>query len=356
MCDLKIVGVTRTSCSCFEPDSITPLSGLYLSELEGFDLQKVADTEDCLRGDYEEITLNALEQAWQLTQSEVIRQIALFHDFEKRPDIHGVLGKEDKHKFATPQKSHYVLRFMLNNLKDTVININAITAMFQNSGTVNISVYDSYLTHKGTATLTVTGGLLQRHTLSTPIVMNCQTKGLQYSQYFLVFESTLKPMMFGYKCCGDKYYFDCHKPYFDLKAAWRQLLNFGYNQIDFTALSDLEALRCEGAECDYMPGVLLDITSTCSQETLTCSTGIDYAGDFGMSIALAIRYKAAGIIYTDILNRNSPEKVNPDDMVAALQLWDAKFAQHCTFIAQSEDILKCDCFKKKGRMIKQRLR
>lgn len=355
MCELKIVGVTRTSCNCFEPDSINPLSGLYLSELEGFNLQKVLDTEDCERGQWEQITDKALEQAYTLTHSEVLRLINESNDFEKRPKINGLLGKEDKAKFYGSGKTHIVFRMLLNNLKDTKIKIDQITTMFRDSGNVSISVYNPFLQPVATIQLTVNGGVLQKHTLTSPILLNCDVKGVKHSQYFFVYSTNLKPMMFNYKCCGDSYKFDCNNPYFDFKASWRQLINFGYNQVNYTGISDLEKLRCECAECDYIPGMMFNIESTCDMSKLTCNTDIDYMDDFGLSLALAIRYKAAGIIYTDILNRNSPEKVNPEDMLAAISLWDVKFSQHCEFIAQSPDVLQYSgCFKTKETMIKRR--
>jgi hypothetical protein len=348
-CDLDIIGITNTECECFTPDIEPPLSNVYLSELDGFSLQLLKDTEICEKGDYQQHATEAINSAKiQLFQD---LQNALTRDFERVPLVKGLIGYDKKLSVVNTTKTHLVYRMVLNPLKSTTVTIKGVGVAFQNNTPVVFRVYDRFGTQVHTFTVTPTAGKYKYQALT--FSLPCVVKGTQFAEYFIVADiSANKPHEFKHVCCGDTYRFSYSKPCFqEVAAGWRSIAMLGYNLINFD-VNNIDRIREQDALYKTFAGILFDIESLCAQEEMICSEEIDYQNtDWGVGIALALRYKTGAILYTDILNRPNVDLKTPESLLASVAYWEQKYNEFVNYMTSTNEVLRySSCWRLKRRM------
>ncbi len=352
-CDLDIIGITQTTCECFEPDEEESLSGLYLSELEGFSLQLLLDHEVCEYGTWKEHMLKGIYNAKAELHKDVVQGLTASNFYEKVKPIYGQIGHDRKVTLISTSKQHLVYRMVLNNLRDTKVKIKNIGLYFQNANPLSCRIYDVFGTLLDTVALAPAAGKYVVDTFDYEF--DCYMPGVKYAEYFLVIDiSNNKPYSLKHLCCGDKYTFNYNRPCFTERqnvTGWRSVAMVGYDIIDFNA-NNIDTYRTLCPTYKTLCGIVLDISTRCDTWKLVCNELIDYkTDDLGISIALALRYKAASMLFQDILNRPNVELKQPDGMLASVQMWDAKYKDHINYMTSADTILQyTDCFKLRNRM------
>jgi hypothetical protein len=338
-CDLKIIGISNTDCECFEKDTEESLSGVFLNELDGFSLQKVKDTEICELGDWNEHCEIAINNATTQLYADVLKKIQNTKKFQKAKKIEGLLGSINKVQLMTTNKKYLVYRLALKPLKYTKLKIKNIGLYFENANPMTAQIINPFGTVIQTITLTPQAKTYKLQAVD--IELPFSVTGVPYAEYYIKIDiSNNNPYELKHLCCGDTYRFNYSEPcFYKYTNGWRSLMMWDYHFVD---TFDIQEIReCIGEYYKYM-GITLDYETICNTQEIICSQGIDYTQDLGISIALAIRYKTASIVYTDILNRPNVDQTEVESTLALIQFWDNKYNMHIGYISDVE----CDCFER----------
>lgn len=356
-CDLDIIGVTRTECECFDadPEESENLSGLYLSELEGMSLQLLFDHEICEYGTWRQHCEKAIYNAKAQLHGDIVQELVNSSYYEKTKPVFGQVGHDRFVKNVNTSKTHLVYRVVLNNLRNTTVTIKNVGLYFQNATVLTANIYNVFGTLISTKSLTpVAGKYIVR---AFNVDLSCDMPGVQYPEYFIVINiDKNKPVELKHVCCGDQYKFDYERPCFREKKnvmGWRSVAMVGYDLLNWNVnnISDYRKL-CPSYKT--FAGLVLDVSTRCDTMSMICNEEIDYkTDDLGIGIALALRYKAGSMLFTDLLNRPNVELKAPESMLAALKMWDDKYKSHIKLIVTGDTLLQyTDCFKLRNRMVR----
>ena len=359
MCELKIIGITETDCSCFEKDTDANLSNLYLSELDGFSLQMLKDAEDCQHGVWNERCENAITSSFKQLNVDIRGGLLQNKSIEKLKSINGIIGygKLDGGIISTT-KQHLVYRVVLKNVPKQQIKISQIGLFFENANALSLQIYDPFGEKYGTAIpLLPAAGKYKMQ--SVDITLNADVDGWAYCEYLFVIDiQNNKPYKLKHTCCGDNYKFDYADPCFNYnEGGWRSLMMVGYDIIDFD-IANLSEITSTSPAYTKFAGLTFAIKNICDDNNALCSSSIDYANsDVGIAIASALRYRAAVKIYHDILNRPNVDLTNPENIAATAQMWAEKYASFIHYLTHEGNVKELyGCFVLKRKIIRTGLR
>lgn len=337
MCDLNIIGISNNDSECFAADENENLSEIYLTDLDGFNLQTLADHESCQYGNWREHCEAAISESFNILNSDVRRKLQLNKALEKDKKVKGTIGYGKSQGKLSTSMPHLVYRLVLKNRKNQVVKISGIGLFFENASDLTLNVYNSFGSIVKTMTLEPLAG--NYYVQTADITLSADVEGLAYVEYFFVVDvSANKPYSLKHVCCGDNYTFSYKYPCFNYyNNGWRSIMMVGYDFRDFD-ISDISTIQNQTPTYKSFAGLTF-VVENATTDTL-CDAGIDYAdSDIGIAIALALRCRAAMKIYTDILNRPNVDLVNPENTVKIMQMWADKYNDYLDFIT-SKEILK----------------
>ena len=350
MCDLNIIGINKTECECFETDTFTNLSGIYLTELDGFNLQTLLDHESCQYGKWYEHCSSAISEAFHILNADIFNKLRFNKFIEKDKKIKGTVGYGKALGITNPTKRDLVYRIVLKNRKNQQVKISGIGLFFEKDVHLTLNVYNSFGEVVHTMTLEPKAG--NYYVQAADITLNADVSGLPFVEYFFVIDvSDNKPYKLKHVCCGDDYIFSYANPCFNYSnAGWRSIMMVGYDFRDFD-VADISAIQTETPSYKEFAGLTFVVENQTTDSI--CTTEIDYANsDIGIAIALALRCKAAIKIYTDIINRPNVDLVNPENTVNIMQMWADKYNEYLNFICDTPILEIFGGYSEKRKMIK----
>lgn len=186
-CYYNIIGITRTECTCYgeiAEDYNESNSGLYLDELEL--LQWVNGLTGCENGsDVFEIMYNSLQEAIKLFPAYATALMMKKYKLKRQP-FYGKIGRLlfDANKTGLTAGVYYGQAWFLNDIKGGVIKIKNIYAMFDDTTTVDLYIYNSLGELVDSITLNTTANDYQVNAVDIDLPMHDDSvDNLEY--YFL---------------------------------------------------------------------------------------------------------------------------------------------------------------------------
>jgi hypothetical protein len=318
---MKIIGINRVDSECFEADSELNLSNIYLTELEGLDVQMLKDYQTCYKGDVLTHIDNAIENAERILISDCLNG----KDYDEHSGRIGQL----KIKELSDVDNYLVYKIHTRQMEGEIIKITDITTIFNTSEDIELKVFDETFKEIQTLTLKCLAGQFNINKVDINL------SGSEF--YYLVVPLISVPYLIKNVCCGDNYRYNESAPYFNNKnAGWYKLLQFKqYVTNDYMIEKDDKGIDANG--------LILNVKNLCDARKLIERS--DYKYDkFGVAVALAIRYKAGSIMLTDAINRANVDLKNQEAMLASIGFWDSKYEKLASFI--KTNTLKCFNAKK----------
>ena len=268
----------------------------------------------------------------------------------RRQNFKGSIGRGiAKNTITQNTGEYYGVRMFCSNVKSGILQINSIGAMFTQTGTVDLSIYNNLGDLITSVTLTTLAGKLKQNAVDIELPLHSDyVENLEYFFYYTA--TSNKAMGNDLKCtCGAfKAIFDTHKPYFnfvqnDRNYLWSQwVMPGGYHS---AGTPDLDA--CTATASNLMYGLTFDVELKCKINEVLCMDGLDFeSNNLAGAMALAIQYKAASILAKWIINSGDLNRwtmINTEQLINDIKEWDQSYTNMVTFIADEADTTTNDC-------------
>jgi hypothetical protein len=292
-CWANIVGYTRLE-ECVDDinrpiDFDVSLSGIYLDELRGINLNMIEDTG----GELWIKLRNAYENAIRTFKVDVFSEILKNHK-NKYDNFVGNIGSQRFKNSLSLTKNYAGIRMYCNDIKGGYFTLKAIGVLMDKTETFDIDIFDN-LTDEPIETIEVNSieNKISIKNLDTPIVLQLSNDNYDNMEYFFLYNRGVKqPKNNKPTCsCGDvRWCFNAEHPCFaDAKATkerWRQFAMVGGIQGD-----DISSREDWGISQE-MYGIVLIGEFNCDKYAYFCNSSMDFEEDeIGQAVANAIAYK-----------------------------------------------------------------
>lgn len=357
-CYQSAVGLARVSCPCADvpPDGYNDSeSGLYIAD-EGL-IADMGGFDQCGSGSIWDLLDAARNKAIRTFIADTNSLLIGTHK-AKRSRWIGGLGRSENLGYQDLTTTYAAQRVGCAPIRGGYMKVTKIGGWFQNSGDVDVMVYDKHNEEIATATITVTGGKHTVATLDTPIELPMFDDYLDVAEYFFVYEVSAAPGLPAHNrmlCnCGGTFKgkYDADAPYFNSMKAER-VYGMTYGWADWAmvggwkgdTLTDFHNVTTTAPDNCY--GLTLFAEFGCKTEEVLCAGTLNFSGNaLAMSIAHAIKYKANEYFAADILSGtrlNRAQLANRETWVQMQANWRAKYNEHVNYIVTNADLNTNDC-------------
>jgi hypothetical protein len=347
-CLENIIGLSRTDCDCPNLAAVsgesgienTSLSGLYLDELEGMNLDMIAAANDCARG-----------SLWERMDRSVSNAKIAF-----RSDLLGCIGKEYRPR-RTPWKGQlgqgsYTSTLNLNTatagvrlspqiIRSGFLMLKRIGVLVNATTDVTVKVYsnENGSTELGSYTIsaianTLTWGTISPAPLELPMWdVNSACNGYSLKYYVVMELDGFQPKN-NKKDCGCGGVKRDYLPWLDITGTKGDVIT--------TAAESM-------TQTTELNGIVLDIETKCKQSELICSDymGLDYEEDgLAMQMAYAIRFKAGALLMDELLSTNQINRetmMNREAMMNYKTVYQNSYNEWIGFLCSTIDVGNNDC-------------
>ncbi len=280
----------------------------------------------------------------------------------------GNIGETKHTGYLASAKSYAGVRIRTNGMRSGYLKITNILALFETTGTVNITIYDS----AGTVVVpsfpitTVGGGKSV-----TPVDITLPLLGdFEHEQdYFIVYSysGANRPALNKTYCGCDRAFtpvtdvntftpagydpaFSSAKHQYRGRYAWHNFIMLGGWEGDsVSGFSDAPDQVTE-----YMNGLCLQIEVGCDMARGLCGMVQTFgANEYAMSVATAIQRRAAAYLVERRLRSSQPNRanaVNRDELAKSAATWMAEFSEIVQWLSQNLPATSLDCFECKPRI------
>lgn len=350
-CLTYAIGLSRTECACFDyPETATRSdSGLYLDELRPLSSVIVDQRTDCERGNLNELMDKARESAIITFESELMNELLKTYKL-KRPVFSGEIGRRVWDDNLSLTGTYAVLRMPVADVISGEIEITGIGAMFDQTTTFQLSVYNNLNELIDTFTINTTADAYQRTSISLTLPLH--RDGVQNLEYYFVYPlAGLTPKDNQLNCtdCECPYSFNLKKPFWTMTAHqkgwwnWSMFQGCTINTLDFMCLDSCSISNYA------MMGLNLQATFKCKITETIClgdgiTTGIDFESDVdAVRIAEAILYKSGINLVKSIIDGTKLNRyvlASRDTLIEWMNNWGLKYQDLIEEIAATIDIHK----------------
>lgn len=322
------------------------VSGLYISDLlPEEELSGLAGCDETIWDLIERGRENGIREFKAALNATLQRRNTLkYHTFN------GNIGRADGTGHLASAKAYAGLHIRTNGLRSGYLKINRILAMFQASGTLNITIYNRF-GHVVAPAFSVVTKAGQKSITDVSVKLPLLGGFSDEQHYFVVYEydAANKPLLNKAacsSCAGFSPSRDTEYPAFAErrdKHAWANYLVCGGWEGD--SITDFSAAPQQVSE--YMNGLSLEVEIGCDLSSGLCGLldGFD-SNPWAMSVATAIQRKSAAWLVDRRLssskaNRNNA--VNKDDLRAQVGKWEAEYAEILQYLSNNipPDVNEC---------------
>lgn len=352
-CYENIIGLSEVVCECL-PDAPegynTSLSGLYLDKLTP--LNNINDLSDCSTAtDMWEMMSIARDEAIKLFVSDTNALLSKTYLLKRKP-FKGSIGQAKHRELVSTQYQYLGVRLRAANILSGVLVIKNIGTIFQATGTVTVYIYDNDNELLETIVLDTTAASHDLNMLATPIELPLFKKYNEATEYFIIYEySPLnKPYQNKLYCegCGHgSLSFNTANPYYRNKQTthgWANWLMVGSHATDSLTTFD----DCDAVTSNQMNGLTLDVELRCTVTETLCNNELDFEGNpLAMSMAMAIRYKAAEILADAMIKSGKLNRytlIDHELFGTSIEEWRTEYKANVDYIVANADIASNDCF------------
>lgn len=339
----NIIGLSETACDCLDPKPAgynTSASGIYLDQLEGFNIDIAAAADDCAR-----------DGIW--ARMERARRNAIF-DYKNnllgcigtnyKPKIDPLvaqLGESSYQGTLNVTKSFAGMKIYPLQLKGAVTILRRIGVIVNNSVPVTVRVYSNIPSNGSSSTLlfqspaiNAVANQITWAQLATPLElpMSNYQKAIKYYVVF-VMDGTFQPKDNRKDCgCGG-----APKPYL-------QWLN-----IEGTEGNDVNDPDNTFSQTTSLNGISLDVQIKCRTADVICSDEypLDFTDDgYAMNMAYAIRFRAGARLYEELLSTGKINRytlLNRDYAARKIQEWNKEYTDWINYNCANTDLSRNEC-------------
>lgn len=344
-CLNNIIGVSETDCECLidglGSDELAEVqvsnSGIFLDQLDGFNLKLLQGSDDCARGGLWDRALNAIRQA----QKDFINGLfqCVGQTFKPRIDplamILGDSAYTGSHSYAAG--TYAGIKIFPLQIKGGVIFIKRLGVIVNASVPVTIKIYSNeqggtlvWQSSPANATANTLTWVVPEETIALPM--------WSYSRdirYYLVYEldGTYQPKETKKDCgCGG-----VQRPY----LRW----------MDFEGTKGTDPTSVDGfLHTASTNGLILDIDIKCKTSEVICNDerpiDFEYEPD-AMGIAYAIRFRAAARLYTEHItstNINRETMLDREAVSKAIEAWNAEYQKWVEYLCSNVEFNANGCW------------
>lgn len=341
-CLSNIIGLSETECPCFDTDKPVDFdesnSGIYLDQLEGFNLDLASGADDCGKGGIWE----RMEQA---------RRNAII---DYKNNLMGCVGQNYKPRIKTfdAQLGNSTYQGSLNytqsfvglkitpiQVKDGYIVLKRIGVLVNASVPVTVRVYNNVPSNGDESTLlfqsppiNAIADTITWAALTTPLELPMWNYDKQV-RYFIVYvmDGAYQPKD-NKKDCGCN---GASRPYLQ----WLDYFGIVGNDLDFTNFSQTNSAN----------GMSLEIQVKCKATNVICSDEypMNYEDDSdALNAAYAIRFRAGARLYEDLLNSGKINRFtlfNREYVQAKITEWNTEYMNWINYLCANIDVGLNDC-------------
>lgn len=348
-CLKNIIGLSKTKCECLTdqlptgsdeiPDYNISASGVYLDKLPGFNINIASGADDCAKGGIWDRMYEARENAILDYKTNLLgclgtRYKSRINNFSGQLGLAKVQGNLNLSTLYAGQK------ISPRQIKGGFIYLNKIGILINQNANVTLYVYSnkdgSTLLYSSTP-VAATANTLTWAQLSAPLELPMWDDSMSQIQYyvFMGLNGTFQPKNNKNGCgCGS----GGKEPYLN----WLEIS--GANGNSPTNLSSMKITKTE------LNGIVLGVDVKCKTSEIICSSQfpLDFENDpNALSKAYAIRFRAAAILYEDLLgsdNINRFTMLHRDEIYKSITEWNDKFMEWVNYECEnSQSIHENDC-------------
>lgn len=294
-CLENIIGLSETTCECTSEskpsDADTSASGVFLDQLEGFNIDLAAAADDCNRDGI----WTRMDRAVRNAKLDLQRDLLGCIGGNYKPRIESFMGQLGDSAFqgslnlTTPYAGIYISPF---EVKGAYMTVKKIGVLINQNAPVTVQIWSNENTStKVFETLTPISAIQDTLTwgaLTTPLELPMWSfNGIKLKYYVvMVLDGTFQPKANKRDCgCGG-----VQRPY----LKW---LDFG--GIKGSNTSNLSAF----ASTTELNGIVLDVDIKCKTSEVICSSEkpLDFENDENaMYLAYAIRFRAGARLFEEL--------------------------------------------------------
>lgn len=351
-----IIGLYQGSCDCYDgrpEDYNTSDSGLYISDL--LEPKFIDGLLNCDQG----------ASIWELM--EIVRNLAIRNfvgdtnallmqsNKLSRSPFYGAIGRAKYSRTLALTSGYYAgVRIFCADIVSGYLRIKKIGTLFSQTGTISVTVYDSYGNSLGTYSLATEANKHKVTTLPSVLELDLHNEYTENMEYFILYQvGSNQPKNNDLTCrCGGRWIpvFNKKNPYWYQTKSNRQygwtefLMAGGYYG---SALPDWYETPVNAN--NNMNGLTLDVELGCKVAEVLCKDELDYDGNtLAQAMAIAIQNEATTLFLDKILaspNLNRITMAYREDLLRRIEAYDTKYKEMIAYIAENADIKQNDCFE-----------
>lgn len=340
-CLNQIIGLSQADCQCLEgqPEAYNEsASGIFLDQLEGFNIEHIRGADDCARGGYWDRMERAVANAKTDFKNNLLACIGT--TYKPRidplrvqlgaPTFTGSLNLNTSYagvKLRSMQiKAGYMIIERIGILVNASVPVTVVVYSNENGGTL---IYQS-------SPIAATANTLTWAAPATPIelpMFSYQTDIKYYVMYAL--DGTYQPKENKKDCgCGG-----VQRPYL-------RYMDFeGIKGNDITNIEN--TFSSTGNVCN---GIVLDVNLKCKASEIICSSErpLDFEDDSdSLGMAYAIRFRAAAILYEEVLSSTNLSRttlVDREQMQANVTRWNEDYKNWINYLCGNINYSANGCY------------
>ena len=286
----------------------------------------------------------------------------------KYPTFSGNIGEAKASDYLSTGSAFAGIRIRTNGMRSGYLKISRILAMFEATGTVNVTIYDGL----GTVAVpsfpisTVAGGKSYTSVdITLPLLGDFQHE----QDYFLAYsyDGANRPRLNKTYCGCDRAFSpvtdvntftpEGYDPHFDTgrnqyrgRYAWHNFIMLGGWEGD--SVADFSDAPDQVTE--YMNGLCLEIEVGCDMAQGLCGMVQAFGSNqYAMSVATAIQRRSAAYLIARRLNSSQPNRanaVNREHLVKTVGQWEGEYAEIVQWLSQNLPATSLDCFECQPRV------
>jgi len=336
----KIIGLSQTTCPCF--DNGKPVnyneskSGVFLDELDGFNIELAGAADDCARDGIWERMERAVRNAKYDYRNNLMGCLGLNYKPKIQP-LNVQLGDtkfQGSHNYNT---SYAGVKLIPAQIKGGIFVLKRVGIMVNATTPVTIKIYsninNSTLLYQSTP-IPAVADTFQWVAFATPLELPMFSYNKNVN-YFIVYDlnGTYQPKNNLKDCgCGG-----VQKPYLQ----WMD-----YNGVSGNDINNPENFSVTSATAN---GIVVDLQIKCKTTDLICSEEypLDYDDDgYAINLAYAIRFRAGARLYEELLNTtviNRHKLLNREYVSNKIIEWNEEYMKWINYLCANTEMSNNDC-------------
>jgi hypothetical protein len=346
----NIIGFTRAPINCkseylLPVDYDLSMSGLYLDELKGINLNFVEDTD----GDVDLWTkvIRSHENAIRTFKMDVITEILKKNKY-RYEIFDGNIGSQRYTRNLSLSKTYAGIRMYCNDIKGAYFELRGFGLLMNITETFTISIYDNLNTDPiYEYNVNSIANRISNNNI-TPIKLPLSSDDIENIEYYFVYTigaKQPKDNKISCGCGGTSWCFNLKNPCFidskQTKERWRQ-----YAMIGGITGNDL-TIREDWSVTSEMNGLVIYGQFNCDKELYICNERSDFENDpVDQAIAYAILYKNGEFLMDEFLNTSQVSRstlIGKEEMISNRDYYNNRYNVMINFIVDQIDISKYGC-------------